>query len=136
MPSFAIYGLVALGLLAAGFTSGYRVESWHAAAQRQAAIDAAIAEYKGEAEKANAAAAALEQKKDASHVVYQTITRNVDRIVEKPVYRDRCLDDDGLRAANAALAGAAAAAAGADAALPGAHAAGGRDGGFGAAQAR
>src|SRR5258708_28076994 len=136
MPSFAIYGLVGVGVGAAGFTGGYRGESGPAAAQRQAAIDAAIAEYKGEAEKANAAAAALEQKKDASHVVYQTITRNVDRIVEKPVYRDRCLDDDGLRAANAALAGAAAAAAGADAALPGAHAAGGRDGGFGAAQAR
>ena len=35
---------------------------------------------------------------------------NVDKIVEKPIYRNVCLDDDGLRAANSALTAGASAA--------------------------
>jgi hypothetical protein len=42
-----------------------------------------------------------------ARVVYRTITRDVDKIVERDVYRDRCLDDDGLRLAQLALGGIA-----------------------------
>lgn len=123
MPSVAIYALLAIGIFGGGFLGGYRVESWHAQAREAAAVDAAVAQYKAEAVKANEAAAALEQQKDKTHVVYQTITKTVDRIVERPVYRDRaCLDASGLRAANAALAGPAAAAAGADQPVSRSHA--------------
>jgi hypothetical protein len=136
MPTIAIYAAVALTLLVTGFAGGYRVESWHAQAQQKAAVEAAIAEYKDEAQQAAAASAALAQKTEQTHVVYQTITKTVDRIVERPVYRDRCFDDDGLRAANAALAGAAAALGRSNGTVPGADAVGRRDGSGGAAQAR
>lgn len=43
----------------------------------------------------------------AREVQYATITKTVDRIVDRPVYRDVCLDADGLRNINAALAGKA-----------------------------
>ncbi len=40
-------------------------------------------------------------------VRYRTITESVDRIVDRPVYRDRCIDDDGVRLAQLALSGVA-----------------------------
>ena len=59
-----------------------------------------------EAQRAAEAATELEKVKTKTKVVYRTITQEVDRVVEKPVYRDVCLDPDGLRLANAALVGA------------------------------
>lgn len=59
---------------------------------------------------ANSAIASLETKNAASRVVFRTLTRDVDRIIEMPVYRDRCFDDAGLRLANLALSGLAVAA--------------------------
>lgn len=47
----------------------------------------------------------LENKNGDAQIHYQTITRYVDRIIDRPVYRDLCFDVDGLRAANIALAG-------------------------------
>lgn len=54
---------------------------------------------------ADSAIASLETKNAAARVVYRTITQQVDRVVEMPLYRDRCLDDPGLRLANLALGG-------------------------------
>jgi hypothetical protein len=59
-----------------------------------------------EAQRASEAATELEKAKAKTKVVYRTITQEVDRVVEKPVYRDVCLDPDGLRLANVALVGA------------------------------
>ena len=59
-----------------------------------------------EAQRAAEAATELEKVKTKTKVVYRTITQEVDRVVEKPIYRDVCLDPDGLRLANAALVGA------------------------------
>lgn len=58
---------------------------------------------------ADAAVATLETQNGKTRVVYRTITEMVDKIVDRPIYRDRCLDDDGLQLANAALGGVAAA---------------------------
>jgi hypothetical protein len=108
MPPLAIYAAAALALLVSGFGAGWKVESWRWSASLVAIEHAAEAERQAEAEKQAAASAALEQQKEQTRVVYKTITKTVDRIVEKPVYRDRaCLDDDGVRAVNAALAGKA-----------------------------
>jgi hypothetical protein len=59
-----------------------------------------------EAQRASEAALELEKAKAKTKVVYRTITQEVDRVVEKPVYREVCLDPDGLQLANAALLGA------------------------------
>lgn len=68
-------------------------------AQEQAAIDAAIA-------RANSAESDLATERAKSHVVYQTITHEVDRLVDRPVYRADCLDVAGLNLVNQALSGA------------------------------
>lgn len=58
--------------------------------------------------RANEAATDLETEDAEAEIIYRTITRDVERIVERPVYLNRCLDDDGLSIARAALAGPAA----------------------------
>jgi len=90
-------------------------------AQEQAAIDAALA-------RANSAESDLATERAKNHVVYQTITREVDRLVDRPVYRADCFDADGLRLANAALAGQAASTAAAPSAVPAPVPASGNDG--------
>jgi hypothetical protein len=48
----------------------------------------------------SAAAANLEKAKEGERVVYRTIVKTVERIVERPVYSNVCLDADGVMAIN------------------------------------
>lgn len=107
-----------------GYDAGYsaRVEEDREAELAQEAIE-------------TAASVELEQDREKTRTVYRTITREVDRVVEKPVYRDVCFDPDGLRLANAALAGALVAAGEPDRGVPDAGAARGREGSDGPAEA-
>ncbi len=49
----------------------------------------------------------LEKAKARTEIRYRTLLKEVEREVEKPVYRVVCLTDDGVRIANNALRGAA-----------------------------
>ena len=46
------------------------------------------------------------EKKTETEIRYVTVTREVEKLVERPVYLERCLDDDGLRALNTQITGA------------------------------
>ena len=58
-----------------------------------------------EAKQIAAASKALEAANAKRKIVYRTITKEVDRVVERPVYRNVCLDDGGLRCLDAAIRG-------------------------------
>lgn len=62
------------------------------------------------ADRADQAADRHEVAKAKIEVRYQTIEKEVQHVVEKPVYRNMCLDADGLRVLSDALAGPAGAA--------------------------
>jgi hypothetical protein len=71
---------------------------------RIAVIEAeSLKRERAEQSRAMAAAAELEQARGKIEVKYRTITKEVQKVVERPVYRGTCLDDDGLRLVNAAL---------------------------------
>jgi len=53
--------------------------------------------------RATQAAAELEDARSQTIVKYRTINKEVEKIVERPVYSNVCLDPDGLRLANSAL---------------------------------
>lgn len=77
----------------------YRAE---AAAQKEAdaaACQAGTLEF-------NQVSAELKQARNDRKIVYWTITQNVPTYIDRPVYQRECLDDDGLRDVNAALAAA------------------------------
>ena len=45
------------------------------------------------------------QTKTETEIRYVTVTREVEKLVERPVYLERCMDDDGLRVLNAQILG-------------------------------
>lgn len=79
-----------------------------AAAELQQAQAAAITEVFRRAEIAAGASTRYEGRRARLQQHARVITKEIDRVVEKPVYRDVCLDADGLRILSAAIAGAAA----------------------------
>lgn len=53
-------------------------------------------------ELANQAGEEYEESKEVERVKTETITREVQKIVERPVYINTCIDDDGVRLINEA----------------------------------
>ena len=96
-------------LAAAGFFGGWQVRDWQAGADDAERLRANAAAEIRRADAIDGAAAGFEQQKERIRVQTLTVTRDVERIVDRPVYLNQCLDDDGLRAV-AAAAGASAAA--------------------------
>lgn len=103
---------------------------------KQAEWAAAVAKQRADEEEKIGDASTKKEAGDANaKIVYRTITRTVDKYIDRPIYRNECLDDDGLRDANRALGGPGGAAAGTDKPMPGPGAAGKQDGSGGPAKA-
>ncbi len=97
-----LYAGIFAGVL--GFAAGWQVNDWrHDAAEAEHARQAKVAEDKQEA-KADEAAASHEGVREQIRTEFQVIYRDRDRVVEKPVYRNVCIDADGLRLLRAAVA--------------------------------
>lgn len=108
MPSlYTLLGglLVAAGLAIGAFFYGVHVTNDHWKAQELVQAQAAQAQILAEVKKANDAEAALIAERGKEKIVYRDVVKTVDRIVTRRLYRNVCLDADGLRAANSALAG-------------------------------
>lgn len=112
----------ALALLATGALGGWHVRAWKAGADDAERLRAEARTALNRAESIDGAAGRLEQRKEAIRVQTVTLTREVERLVDRPVYRDRCIDDDGLRLITAAAAGTAAPASQPASAVPAASA--------------
>lgn len=100
---------IALVLLVAGFGAGVR---WHAgqdAIAAQEAREQVERQRRFDEKRVDVAAAGHQADEREIRTEFITITEEVERVVEKPVYRDVCLDDDGLRALRAAIGPGAAA---------------------------
>lgn len=82
------------------------------------------------------AATKLETGNAKARVIFKTITQTVDKIVTRDVYRNVCIEPDGMQLVNAALSGTLPASAKPDTALPSSDPATGRHGGFGLTEAR
>lgn len=96
----------ALALFVAGGWCGHRITAEHDAAKAAEAERAAAAAYQARTVELNTIAAQLEQSRHDRKTIYRTITRDVEKVVTRDVYRNECLDTDGLRIVNDALAGA------------------------------
>ena len=67
--------------------------------QAQAQADVQQAQRTSEAVQVHA------EEKVKTEIRYVTVTREVEKLVERPVYLERCMDDDGLRVLNGQILG-------------------------------
>lgn len=107
-----IYTHLAAALLAAavaGFGT-WKVQDWRYTAKESERQEQLAKEQGIRIQRIDTAAAGHEKDKAQIRTEFLTITETVEKIVEKPVYRDGlCFDDDGLRVLRSAIAPAAAA---------------------------
>lgn len=93
--------------IAIGAGPAWKLTADHYRAKAAAAELAAAEAYQARTVELNAIAAQLEQARHDRKTVYRTITRDVEKVVTRDVYRNVCLDPDGVRIVNDALAGRA-----------------------------
>jgi len=97
------YAAATIVLAAATFAAGYKVASNAANAALLKSQQIAETRYHEKELAFNAASAALETAKRAATTRTRTLTREVIKLVDRPIYRADCFDADGLRLANRAL---------------------------------
>ena len=134
MSSLLVYGLLALavigsvaGLYAKVHHDGY-VQGEAEIQQRWDSANKLSREH--ELKQGTSAAQGLEADRATEKIVYRTITQQVGKIVDRPVYRNVCLDADGLRLARCAIRGEGADSCKPDPALPAPVRPSGRNGGI------
>ena len=119
LPAVPLPLIAAVVALAVGAGGAWKVQAW-----RWAAADAERVQQQAEAtrmaeKRSGAAGLAYEPSRAAAAVERQIVYQEVERVIDRPVYRDReCLDADGVRIVNAASQQPAPAS-GPDAAVPG-----------------
>lgn len=96
-------GAIAIVIFAAGAASGVKIQSALTDQKALAEQRAAARQQHARLEKIDVAATGHESDKAQLRTQFKTITEEVDRVVQKPVYLNVCFDDDGLRAAQAAI---------------------------------
>lgn len=101
------HAAAALAALVLGFAGAWQVQAWRYEANAAEAAEQAREQRVQQARQADAAAASHEQFKADQAAQVQVITREVERVVEKPVYRNVCIDADGLRIISQAIGAAA-----------------------------
>jgi hypothetical protein len=104
-----IAGAVAVAALLGGYAWFVHYERGLGAEKATAAIQAKLqADANAAIAQAQSAESDLAIERAKSHVVYQTITHEVDHVIDRPVYLQDCLDSDGLALVNRALSGVSA----------------------------
>jgi len=95
--------IITVAVLVMSFGAGWTVQGWRRDAADKENIEAAQELQRENRRGANTAAAGHEKDREVIRTEFITITETVEKIVEKPVYRNVCFDDDGMRALRAAI---------------------------------
>lgn len=98
----------ALASLAIGFTSGWWVQGWRYDSIELQRQETARESGRLAARAADAVSERHEADKAALRAEFKPIYKEVEVVVQKPVYRNVCLDADGLRLLERAVRGPAA----------------------------
>lgn len=97
MKIFLITGLVAFVI---GLGSGWAIQGWKRDSADKQRIEKEAEKKEEHRKQANKASAGFEEKRTANEIRYRTVTVTVEKVVERPVYLNQCLDDDGLHILN------------------------------------
>jgi len=100
-----MFGYVVTALVAAflACSGTWKVQDWRYASKEAERLEAARESARMNARVADVASEKFEVAREKIRTEFLVVTSEVEKIVEKPIYRNVCLDDDGLRALSAAL---------------------------------
>lgn len=90
--------------IAIGFAGAWKAQDWRYGAKEAARLSATIQAEKARDKASYDASVKFEKGKTRVETVFQTITETVETIVDRPVYRNICLDTDGVQAIRNATA--------------------------------
>lgn len=95
-------GMAATLLLGAslGGYAAWQVQGWRAGAQDAQRLEVARETHRQNEHTADQASTGFEKDRGKNELRTRTITVEVEKIVDRPVYRNVCLDADGLRLLN------------------------------------
>ena len=102
---FYTHAAVALVAFAAGAAGAWNVQSWRHDSAELERVERQAKDTFRNVERQDIAVGDYTKDQANAKVIYQRIVVEVDKIVERPVYRQTCLDDEGLGALNRALNG-------------------------------
>lgn len=88
--------------LAAAVAAGgaWQVQAWRYESKELARLEAEKKKTEENREQTEKAANGLEEDKTKIEIRYKTITKTVTKLVDRPVYSNVCLDQDGINAVN------------------------------------
>lgn len=92
-----IAAYVGIASVVAGLALGWTVRDWRAGAEEAARRRAAALQLEGQQRGIYAASSRYQAGNAGADARERTVLKEVQRVVEKPVYREQCLDGDGLR---------------------------------------
>jgi hypothetical protein len=103
MSPLSIYAAIALIAALASGAGVWKVQAWRYDSRELQRQETQREKERADRKSIDSAAAAHEKDKREIRTQFLTITKEVERVVEKPFYRDACLDDDGMRELRAAV---------------------------------
>ena len=103
-----IYTHAAVAIVAAVLSAGgaWQVQSWRFDAREKERIEAQAELARNNRQAAQSASEGFENDRTKTEIKYRTITRNVEKIVERPIYAQSCFDDGGMHALRSAIGSA------------------------------
>ena len=94
------YAATALVARAVGFGGGWKTQGWRWDAAEKQRIEQEAKERQKQLDRAHTASTTFEDKRSTNETRYRTVTVTLEKVVERPVYLQQCLDADGLRILN------------------------------------
>jgi hypothetical protein len=92
-----IWAYAGAAAIVVGFGLGWQVHGWKTGKEEAVRLRAAQELANEQQRMVNRASAKHEVQRADREIRERVVIREVQRVLEKPVYREQCLDDDGLR---------------------------------------
>ena len=106
MSPLSLYAAIALIAAALSGLGAWNVQAWRYAAKDAERIEAQAELARNDRKAAQVASEGFEDDKAKTEIRYRTITREVEKIVDRPVYLRDCFDDRGLQLVRSAIGAA------------------------------
>ena len=103
MSPLALYAAVAIVAAALSAGGAWQVQSWRFDAREKERIEAQAELARNNRQAAQSASEGFENDRTKTEIKYRTITRQVEKIVERPSYRNVCFDEPGMHALRSAI---------------------------------